>query len=108
MGSLAGKVAVVTGGGSGIGLATATRLADAGVSVAVIDLDGPAATRVAGQLGGLAIRADVGRADEWPSIVEAVTSRFGGIDLAHLNAGVMTARPTSPPSPTTSTGARSV
>src|SRR5664279_2553381 len=43
MGSLSGKVAVVTGGGSGIGLATATRLAEAGVSDAVVDLDGSSA-----------------------------------------------------------------
>ncbi|HEX7443871.1 MAG TPA: SDR family NAD(P)-dependent oxidoreductase, partial [Acidimicrobiales bacterium] len=90
MGSLAGKVAVVTGGGSGIGLATATRLAAAGASVAVVDLDAAAAERVAGELDGLALQADVGRSDVWPGIVEAVTARFGGIDLAHLNAGVTT------------------
>jgi NAD(P)-dependent dehydrogenase (short-subunit alcohol dehydrogenase family) len=90
MASVAGKVAVVTGGGSGIGLATATRLATAGASVAVVDLDGASAERVAGELGGLALQADVGRSDEWPGIVEAVTRRFGGIDLAHLNAGVTT------------------
>ncbi|HEX7459528.1 MAG TPA: SDR family oxidoreductase [Acidimicrobiales bacterium] len=90
MGSLAGKVAVVTGGGSGIGQATATRLAGAGASVAVVDLDAAAAERVAGELDGLALQADVGRSDAWPGIVEAVTARFGGIDLAHLNAGVTT------------------
>jgi NAD(P)-dependent dehydrogenase (short-subunit alcohol dehydrogenase family) len=90
MGSLTEKVAVVTGGGSGIGLATARRLAEAGASVAVVDLDGPSADRAAAGFGGLAVRADVGRPDEWTAIVEAVTSRFGGIDLAHLNAGVMT------------------
>ena len=89
-GSLAGKVAVVTGGGSGIGLATATMLAGAGASVAVVDLDGVAAERAAGDLGGLALQADVGRSDEWPGIVEAVVRRFGGVDLAHLNAGVTT------------------
>jgi NAD(P)-dependent dehydrogenase (short-subunit alcohol dehydrogenase family) len=90
MGSLTGKVAVVTGGGSGIGLATAGLLAEAGASVAVVDLDGPSAERAAAGLGGFAVRADVGRPDEWTSVVDAVTSRFGGIDLAHLNAGVMT------------------
>jgi NAD(P)-dependent dehydrogenase (short-subunit alcohol dehydrogenase family) len=90
MGALSGKVAVVTGGGSGIGLATATRLAEAGVSVVVVDLDGTSADRAATELGGLGLRADVGRSEEWPGIVEAVTSRFGGIDLAHLNAGVTT------------------
>ncbi len=90
MRSLSGKVAVVTGGGSGIGLATATRLADAGVFVAVVDLDGASAERVAGELGGFGLQADVGQSQEWPGIVEQVTARFGGIDLAHLNAGVTT------------------
>ncbi len=90
MDGLVGKVAVVTGGGSGIGLATATRLAGAGVSVAVVDLDGASAERAAAGLDGMALQADVGRPDEWPGIVEAVAGRFGGIDLAHLNAGVMT------------------
>ena len=90
MRDLAGRVAVVTGGGSGIGLATAVRLADVGVSVAVVDLDGATAERTASTIGGLGLQADVGRSDEWPGIVEAVTARFGGIDLAHLNAGVMT------------------
>jgi len=90
MGSLTGKVAVVTGGASGIGLATATRLAASGAQVAVVDLDGDAAGRVASDLDGLALQADVGRSDEWPGIVESVTRRFGGIDLAHLNAGITT------------------
>jgi NAD(P)-dependent dehydrogenase (short-subunit alcohol dehydrogenase family) len=90
MGALSGKVAVVTGGGSGIGLATATKLVEAGASVAVVDLDGGSAERVAADLGGLGLQADVGRPEVWPGIVDAVTSRFGGIDLAHLNAGVTT------------------
>jgi NAD(P)-dependent dehydrogenase (short-subunit alcohol dehydrogenase family) len=90
MGAHSGKVAVVTGGGSGIGLATATRLADAGASVALVDLDGDSAERAASGLGGIGLQADVGRSDAWPAIIETVTSRFGGIDLAHLNAGVTT------------------
>ena len=90
MGPLTDKVAVVTGGGSGIGRSTATRLAAAGASVAIVDLSGEAAEQVASELGGLAVQADVGRSDEWPGIVEAVVARFGGVDLAHLNAGVTT------------------
>jgi NAD(P)-dependent dehydrogenase (short-subunit alcohol dehydrogenase family) len=90
METLGGKVAIVTGGGSGIGLATATRLAAAGASVAVVDLDGGSAEKVADELGGLGLQADVGRPQAWPGIVEAATARFGGVDLAHLNAGVTT------------------
>jgi NAD(P)-dependent dehydrogenase (short-subunit alcohol dehydrogenase family) len=90
MGTLAGKVAVVTGGGSGIGRATAEQLAASGVSVAVVDLDGSSAEEVAEGIGGLGVRADVGSPEEWSGIVRTVTARFGGIDLAHLNAGVTT------------------
>jgi len=90
MGDFSGKVAVVTGGGSGIGRATALQLVDAGAEVAVVDLDAAAAETVAAETGGLGICADVGRSEEWPTIVAAVTDRYGGIDLGHLNAGVTT------------------
>ncbi len=90
MGSLEGKVAVVTGGASGIGLATVERLRAAGSEVAVVDLDGMAARRVAADVGGVGIQADVGEPDEWSGVVDEVTARFGGVDLAHLNAGVVT------------------
>jgi NAD(P)-dependent dehydrogenase (short-subunit alcohol dehydrogenase family) len=90
MRDLAGTVAVVTGGGSGIGLASARRLAAAGVSVAVVDLNGEAAEQTAAVIGGFGVQADVGRPEVWPGIVASVTERYGGIDLAHLNAGVMT------------------
>ncbi len=90
MGVLEGKIALVTGGASGIGLATTTRLAGVGVTVVVVDLDGKAAEKVASELGGFGIQADVSCSDQWPGIIDAVTQRLGGIDLAHLNAGVMT------------------
>ncbi len=90
MGTLSGKVAVVTGGASGIGLASATRLAESGAAVAVVDLDATGAARVAGEIGGLAVQADVSLSEAWPGIVEEVTAHLGGIDLAHLNAGVTT------------------
>jgi NAD(P)-dependent dehydrogenase (short-subunit alcohol dehydrogenase family) len=90
MAALSGKVALVTGGASGIGLASATRLAEAGASVVVVDLDGDSAERVAAGLDGLGLQGDVSRPEAWPSVIDAATDRFGGIDLAHLNAGVMT------------------
>jgi NAD(P)-dependent dehydrogenase (short-subunit alcohol dehydrogenase family) len=90
MGELSGQVAVVTGGGSGIGLASATRLARAGASVAIVDLDGASAERAADEVGGMAFQADVSNSASWPGIVAAVTDGYGRIDLAHLNAGVTT------------------
>ena len=90
MAAIDGKVALVTGGASGIGLATARMLSERGATLAVVDRNGAAAERVATELGGLAVEADVSRPEEWPSIIEAVTGRFGGIDLAHLNAGITT------------------
>jgi NAD(P)-dependent dehydrogenase (short-subunit alcohol dehydrogenase family) len=93
MASLAAKVAVVTGGGSGIGRATCIRLAEAGVDVAVVDVDEEAARNVAAGLGALAVQADVSDPGSWPRIVDAVVDRFGVIDFAHLNAGVMTGEP---------------
>ncbi len=90
MRSLSGKVAIVTGGASGIGLSTARRLAGAGASVALVDLDGAPAERAAAEFDGIGVQGDVGRSDVWPGIIAAVTERFGGVDLAHLNAGIIT------------------
>ena len=87
---LTGKVAIVTGGGSGIGAASAARLAEAGATVVVVDRDEESAHQVADRVGGLPVVADVSRSDQWGSITEAAVTRFGGVDLAHLNAGVST------------------
>src|SRR5438874_9736284 len=87
MGSLEGKVAIVTGAGSGIGEATARLMAHEGASVVVADIDRPAAERVAGELGS-AVVAEVDVADE-PSVVrmvETAVESFGGLDVLHNNA----------------------
>lgn len=90
LGGLDGKVAIVTGGASGIGLATVRALAAAGAAVVVADLDAERAGAVAAEVGGVAVGADVGEPADWDRIVAAATTAFGGVDLAHLNAGVTT------------------
>jgi NAD(P)-dependent dehydrogenase (short-subunit alcohol dehydrogenase family) len=84
------KIALVTGGASGIGLATSRLLAAGGATVAVVDIDADAAEKAAREVGGIAIPADVSRSEEWPRIVSKIRSEFGGLDAAHLNAGVTT------------------
>jgi NAD(P)-dependent dehydrogenase (short-subunit alcohol dehydrogenase family) len=87
---LAGKVAVVTGGASGIGAAAAKRLSREGASVAVVDLDREAAEQVADSLGGpaLAVAADVSRGDDVDRYMHAAVERSGRVDLHHVNAGI--------------------
>ena len=86
MGALDGKVALVTGGASGIGLATVRRLRAAGARVAAVDLNEPRGD----DPSDLHVVADVGDPQAWPGIVARVEEQLGGIDAAHLNAGVTT------------------
>lgn len=90
MESLRGKVAIVTGGASGIGAGVVRRLASAGAKVAVVDANGAAAKELASDVGSeaLAIEADVSREDDVVRYVEETVDRFGRVDLHHLNAGV--------------------
>jgi NAD(P)-dependent dehydrogenase (short-subunit alcohol dehydrogenase family) len=87
---LAGRVAVVTGGGSGIGAAAARRLAEEGMRVTVVDVEAGRADEVAGGLGGdaLAVAADVSTEEGVARYTEAALERFGRIDAYHLNAGI--------------------
>lgn len=86
----AGKVAIVTGGGSGIGAATAELLARRGAKVLVADWDAEAAERVAKQIGdaAAAFPVDVSSADGCASMVRAAVDTFGRLDVAVNNAGI--------------------
>jgi NAD(P)-dependent dehydrogenase (short-subunit alcohol dehydrogenase family) len=87
MGRLEGKVAIVTGGGSGIGEATARLMAREGASVVVADIDAPAARRVAGELArAIAVETDVSDESSVIAMVETTVESFGGLDVLHNNA----------------------
>jgi rhamnulose-1-phosphate aldolase/alcohol dehydrogenase len=94
---LAGRVAVVTGGGSGIGRATAERLAAEGACVVVADRDAGAAARVAGELGSadvaVAATADVTSETDVAEAFAAAALAFGGVDLVVNNAGLSISKP---------------
>ena len=87
---LGGKVALVTGGASGIGEGVARRLSAEGATVVVVDREGEAAVAVADSLGGpaLGVRADVSKEEDVHAALEAAVGRYGIVDLHHLNAGV--------------------
>jgi rhamnulose-1-phosphate aldolase/alcohol dehydrogenase len=94
---LATRVALVTGGGSGIGRAAAQRLAAEGACVVVADRDGAAAAKVANQIGSrdVAVEVVVDVTDEHAiaaAFAEAVLA-FGGVDLVVNNAGLSISRP---------------
>jgi NAD(P)-dependent dehydrogenase (short-subunit alcohol dehydrogenase family) len=90
MSHLTGKVAFITGGSRGIGLATAKALLAGGASVVITGTDQAGLDRAASELGpgALAIRADVCRHSEVESAIAEAVSRFGGLDILVNNAGV--------------------
>ncbi|MDI5980757.1 bifunctional aldolase/short-chain dehydrogenase [Amycolatopsis magusensis] len=93
---LAGRVALVTGGGSGIGKATARRLAAEGACVVVADRAFDAAQEVAAELGrdtAIAVRADVTEENEVAAAFAEGALAFGGIDLVVNNAGLSVSKP---------------
>jgi NAD(P)-dependent dehydrogenase (short-subunit alcohol dehydrogenase family) len=87
---LSGKVALISGGASGIGLASAQRLHSEGASVVIADLDAAGGERAAAELGGIFVRVDVAEPSDWDRAVSEAVGAFGGIDIAYLNAGVIT------------------
>jgi NAD(P)-dependent dehydrogenase (short-subunit alcohol dehydrogenase family) len=88
--SFAGKVAIVTGGASGIGKAVVERLASEGATVVVADLNEADGPKVAADAGGRFVKLDVADPDAWDALVADVVATEGRLDLIHLNAGVTT------------------
>ena len=91
---LVGKVALVTGGGSGIGRATALLFAREGAAVAIVDLDEARAQAVAQEIGAkggqaLAVRCDVSQATDCQRAVQETVAAFGRLDILFNNAGII-------------------
>jgi short-subunit dehydrogenase len=89
--SLTGKVAVVTGGGRGIGKALSRSLAGEGVLVAIADLDGAVAEQAAAEIGGgaIGIALDVTDRPAFTAALDGIEARLGPIDILVNNAGIM-------------------
>lgn len=90
---LKGKIAIVTGGGQGIGKHAAKTLAENGVKIAVADINQETAEKTAAELSALsettAVSLDVRNEDDVRSTFEAVAEKFGGIDILVNNAGIV-------------------
>lgn len=87
---LAGKVAIITGGSSGIGRATVEVFAAAGARVVIADVNDGAGEELARQIGADAFyrHTDVSKADHVQALVDATVAKFGALDIMFNNAGI--------------------
>src|ERR1700755_2512763 len=85
---LQGRVAVVTGGGSGIGLASARRMAAEGARVVIADIDVTTGEAAAEEVGGLFVRTDVTDDAGVRGLFDAAQDTYGSVDIAFNNAGI--------------------
>jgi meso-butanediol dehydrogenase/(S,S)-butanediol dehydrogenase/diacetyl reductase len=93
MAGLGDRVVLVTGAARGIGAATARRLAADGARVALADLDKAGVEKLAAELKGVAIQADVTRAADIARMVDETQRRYGRVDVLFNNAGVIRVQP---------------
>lgn len=87
VGRLEGKVAIVTGGGSGFGTGIATKLAQEGAKVLISDLNEEAASKVASSLGIEYLVANATKRSDWEALLKKAVDVFGGLDIVVNNAG---------------------
>jgi NAD(P)-dependent dehydrogenase (short-subunit alcohol dehydrogenase family) len=85
---LGGKIAAITGGGGGIGLASARRLQAEGATVVIADIDERAGAAAAEEIGGLFVPVDVSDEASVNNLFDTVASRYGSVDIAVNNAGI--------------------
>lgn len=85
---LAGRVAVITGAGGGIGLAAARRMHAEGATIVVADIDADAGAAAADELSGLFVPTDVADEDAVTALFDTAARRYGRIDIAFNNAGI--------------------
>jgi NAD(P)-dependent dehydrogenase (short-subunit alcohol dehydrogenase family) len=101
---IAGKAAIITGGGSGIGRATAQSLAAHGAAIMIVDVDetmGHESVELIRKAGGKAAfrKADVTNAEQMRRVMEDTIAEFGRLDILHNNAGIAIAHPIYPKTP---------
>ena len=87
-GRLAGRTAVATGAGSGIGLATVRRFAQEGANVVAVDIDADAGEKAAAEAGGVFVQADVTVQEDVARAFAVGHETYGAIDIAFNNAGI--------------------